>query len=73
MIRYRAKQAVVVLNVGDYLAYFTDTPDNSDPGSRCGYCDQELDEIRRGLLQRGLRLQSDDIGLIVVREENTHC
>ena len=52
---------------GDYLARYVDG--ENDPGSRCGYSDSALDEIRRALVTRGLTLRADDMGLVVeVRE-----
>lgn len=37
-----------------------------DPGSRHGYSDGELDQIRAALAGRGLSIEADDRGLIVV-------
>lgn len=50
---------------GDYLARYSDV-EGPDPGSRCGFGDDDLDEVKRRLAARGLRLDADDVGLIVV-------
>jgi hypothetical protein len=52
-----AKQA----EAGEYLAEYEDV---SDSGSRCGFGDDELDEIARILRRRDLRLVADDRGLV---------
>jgi len=51
---------------GDYLVEYEDTgmTDRDDPGSRCGYDDRGLDEIRRVLERRELTLTADDRGLV---------
>jgi len=54
------------LNGGDYLAKYDDHTDKENEGSRCGYSDQELGEIRGCLRHRGLALRADDQGLLVV-------
>ena len=52
---------------GDYLARYEDSGDDvSDPGSRCGYSDEQLHAMREVLGERGRRLESDDVGLRVV-------
>jgi hypothetical protein len=48
---------------GDYLVYYADDESLPDMGSRCGRSDSELDEVRRVLRTRGLRLEADDRGL----------
>lgn len=52
---------------GEYFAQFDDDglDEMSDPGSRCGYGDDELDDLERLLNARGLTLTTDDIGLVV--------
>lgn len=54
---------------GNYLVKYEDTglTDEQDPGSRCGYSDPELNEIRAALQARGLTLQADDQGLMAAR------
>lgn len=56
---------------GDYLAEFEGDGLTAleDPGSRCGYGDDELDEVERWLADRGLRLAANDRGLVVERIE----
>ena len=51
---------------GEYLVHYEDTgmTDAEDPGSRCGYGDDELDTIRRALAKRDLTLTADDRGLV---------
>lgn len=51
---------------GSYLVEYEDTglTDAQDPGSRCGYSDDELDQIRRALGDRDLTLTADDRGLV---------
>lgn len=51
---------------GDYLIEYKDTgmTAEQDPGSRCGYDDAQLDEIRHVLGRRGLTLEADDRGLV---------
>jgi len=51
---------------GEYLIEYEDTglTDAQDPGSRCGYDDRELDQIRAALRTRGLTLAADDRGLV---------
>lgn len=51
---------------GDYLVEYDDTgmTDTQDPGSRCGYDDIELDQIRRALADREMTLVADDRGLV---------
>lgn len=51
---------------GDYLIEYEDcdsTPEE-DPGSRCGFDDQELDAIRSVLRGRDMTLSADDRGLL---------
>ena len=52
---------------GEYLARYEDDDldEVSDPGSRCGYDDATLDQIRRWLGARDLTIRADDIGLCV--------
>ncbi len=52
---------------GDYLVEYEDTgmTAEEDPGSRCGYDDQQLDQVGRWLRERGLKLTADDRGLVV--------
>lgn len=51
---------------GDYLAEYDDDglDADSDPGTRCGYDDETLDAVGRILRDRGLRLGTDDVGLV---------
>lgn len=53
---------------GDYLVEYEDTgmTADEDPGSRCGYDDQQLDQLKRWLADRDLALEADDVGLVVV-------
>jgi hypothetical protein len=55
-------------SVGEYLIkYATCGIDESDDtGSLCGYGDDEVAEIDNVLGKRGLSLQADDVGLVVV-------
>lgn len=48
---------------GDYLAMYWQG--ERDPGSRCGWSDSALSEIRKRLRPRGLTLSADDMGLVV--------
>lgn len=50
---------------GEYLVEYEDTgmTAEEDPGSRCGYDDAELHQIRRALAKRDLTLDADDRGL----------
>lgn len=48
---------------GDYLAEYWEG--ERDPGSRCGWSDSALADIRRRLSRRGLTLTADDRGLVV--------
>lgn len=48
---------------GEYLARYT-SEQGDDPGSRCGYGDDVLDEAGRILGARGLRLAANDLGLV---------
>ena len=56
----------VTAEPGDYLVTYEDTGMTAaqDPGSRCGYDDSELDQIRRMLGRRDLLLTADDRGLV---------
>ena len=51
---------------GDYLVEYEDTnmTAEEDPGSRCGFGDDELAEIERILRERDLSLEVDDVGLV---------
>lgn len=51
---------------GEYLIRYEDSglTDAEDPGSRCGFDDAELDEIRSMLGARDLGLSADDRGLV---------
>lgn len=53
---------------GDYLVEYKDTGTTADedPGSRCGFDDVQLDEIRQILARRDLQLDADDRGLVAV-------
>lgn len=53
---------------GDYLVQYEDTgmSHDDDPGSRCGYDDAELAQIRDSLRERDLTLTADDRGLVAV-------
>lgn len=55
---------------GEYLIRYADSEftDAEDPGSRCGYGDEELDAIRAALRSRGLALGSDDLGLLATQD-----
>ena len=52
---------------GDYLVKYgyTGVTADEDPGSRCGYDDQQLDQVGRWLRDRGLKLTTNDVGLVV--------
>ena len=50
---------------GDYLIRWDDAWLAPDPGSRGGYSDPELSEIREVLARRDLRLSTDDLGIVV--------
>lgn len=52
-------------DAGDYLVEYSDDglDDVSDPGSRCGFGDDELAEIERVLRGRDMTLSADDTGL----------
>jgi hypothetical protein len=54
-------------DAGDYLIEYADTglTDAEDPGSRCGFGDDELAEIEQVLARRGLSLRADDEGLLI--------
>jgi hypothetical protein len=52
---------------GTYLAVYWEG--ERDPGSRCGWSDSALSEIRRRLRARGLTLRADDVGLVVATLE----
>lgn len=58
-------------DAGTYLITYEDSglTNDEDPGSRCGFSDPELDEIRDVLWARDLRLDTDDLGLIAVAVE----
>lgn len=51
---------------GEYLVTYAETgmTDDEDPGSRCGYSDLGLEEIRRVLSHDGLTLTADGRGLV---------
>jgi len=61
-----AREWAASASAGDYLVEYEDTgmTAEQDPGSRCGYDDQQLDEIRRILAGRDLTLEADDRGLV---------
>ena len=48
---------------GDYLALYSDYP-GDDTGSRCGYSDEQLDDLSRILGKRGICLSANDKGLV---------
>jgi hypothetical protein len=56
----------VTADAGDYLVTYDDTgmTNAEDPGSRCGYGDDELDAIRHELGKHNLTLTADDRGLV---------
>jgi hypothetical protein len=58
---------------GEYLVEYEDTgmTAEQDPGSRCGYDDAELDQIRRALADRDLTLIADDRGLMALAAQST--
>lgn len=58
-------------DMGDYLIRYEDTglSHAEDPGSRCGFGDDELDEISAVLRARGMRLTADDQGLVAQAAE----
>lgn len=51
---------------GEYLARYADDglTAGTDPGSRCGYSDEQLADVERVLAKRDLRLTADDRGLV---------
>jgi hypothetical protein len=53
-------------DAGEYLARYSedDLDDVSDSGSRCGFDDLELDDLKRELGKRGMTLEADDEGLV---------
>ncbi|MEO7895893.1 MAG: hypothetical protein ABIR65_01220 [Pseudolysinimonas sp.] len=53
-------------DAGEYLVHYVDagSTSTSDPGSRCGYDDAQLDAIGRTLAERDLQLVTDDRGLL---------
>lgn len=53
-----------VARPGQYLATYSEYS-GDDHGSRCGYADDQLDELGRILRKRGLRIDTDDVGLRV--------
>ena len=55
-----------IADAGDYLIEYknTDLTAAQDPGSRCGFDDAQLDELKRILERRGLTLEADDRGLV---------
>ena len=60
------RQQAMQIAEGEYIATYDDPLGLNDPGSRCGYSDSALHEIRGWLQRRGLDLHADDIGLRVV-------
>jgi hypothetical protein len=56
---------------GEYLALYEDDDldEVSDPGSRCGYDDATLAQVRSWLGERDLTITADDRGLCVVAVE----
>jgi hypothetical protein len=50
-----------IADADDYLIEYNA---EQDPGSRCGFDDAQLDELKRILGRRGLTLEADDRGLI---------
>lgn len=58
----------IAATAGEYLAMYEGEP-AADPGSRCGYSDLELHEMKEMLSDRRLILIADDIGLVVANEE----
>jgi hypothetical protein len=56
---------------GEYLASYEDDDldEVSDPGSRCGYDDATLAQVRSWLGERGMTIEADDRGLCVVAVE----
>lgn len=51
---------------GDTMIAYEDSglTDQEDPGSRCGFGDDELAEIESVLSDRGLTLSATDVGLV---------
>jgi hypothetical protein len=63
-----AREWALECEAGDYLVEYEDDglDEASDPGSRCGFGDDELDAIGRILSDRGMKLEADDVGLVAV-------
>lgn len=61
-----AYQWAATAEAGDYLAQYADDEldDVSDPGSRCGFGDDELARVEEILGDGGLTLTADDVGLV---------
>jgi hypothetical protein len=59
---------------GDYLVDWDETgmSDQDDPGSRAGYDDDELDQIRNALEKNDLTLEADDVGLRATSIKKTY-
>lgn len=59
---------------GEYLVTYEDTGLSEEEiindGSRCGYDDPTHDQINKWLGERGLCLDTDDTGLIVVTKNH---
>jgi hypothetical protein len=53
----------VEASIGDYLAIYWEG--EKDPGSRCGWSDSSISDVRARLARRGLTLRADDRGLVV--------
>lgn len=52
-------------DAGDYLVTYEESGDDGLDGSRCGYSDMHLAEVKLGLRDRDLALVADDRGLVV--------
>lgn len=66
MDMHDARIWALTAEAGEYLIEYDDDdcpPADEDPGSRCGFGDDELDELGRMLRQRDLKLVADDCGL----------
>ena len=59
------------VNPGEYLVTYEECglDADADPGSRCGYDDPTHDQISKWLAERNLRLDTDDVGLVVHKRE----
>jgi hypothetical protein len=66
MDMHDARKWALTAEAGEYLIEYDDEdcpPAEDDPGSRCGFGDDELAAIERILRDRDLTLRADDTGL----------